>query len=91
MERRSFIEFLAWSSLLGGSGILTSCAKLSSKTFAAEIFLTANDIDDLYLARGLDFSFLIKESAVINNKGEKFGANSDFIAVIPISDSESYL
>jgi len=91
MERRSFIEFLAWSSLLGGSGILTSCAKLSSKTFAAENFLTANDIDDLYLARGLDFSFLIKESAVINNKGEKFGANSDFIAVIPISDSESYL
>jgi secreted PhoX family phosphatase len=54
-------------------------------------YLAPSDIDDLHLAEGLNFEFFLTEGQEINLNGDKFGANNDFIAVIPVSDEESFL
>jgi secreted PhoX family phosphatase len=91
MKRRSFIEFVSWGSVLAGSGIVSSCANLKAIKMKSQQFMPPNDIDDLHLASGLKFDFLLTEGQKINLRGDKFGANNDFIALIPITSTESYL
>lgn len=43
-----------------------------------------SDADTVQVAEGFDFRLLIKEGDPINSKGETFGFNNDFTALIPL-------
>lgn len=82
VNRRQFIEFMGRSSLaLYGAPLFALSSTLTP--------LTPNRADELRLAPGFTSQILLKEGAPLNLKGERFGANNDYLALFPFSEGST--
>ncbi len=94
LSRREFVRFLAQSSLLGITApFVGGCA--SSPNIAGvpkSLKPLVPSVDDAFtLAPGYEAREFIRWGAELNNKGEYFGYNNDFIAILPINENEAWM
>lgn len=92
LSRRQFLEFLGVSVSAAFATQLTGCSSLE-KWISGSAFksLAPTDKDDLILADGFSYKKLISWGDVINKQGETFGFNNDYLAVLPLKGSSSFL
>ena len=89
-SRRDFLRFTGRGAFLM---LAASCASpinslLPNKDFQL-LDLPASLDDQLLLAPGFSSKLLIKWDDPINNNGDKFGYNNDFIAIVPLENTEN--
>ncbi len=87
-SRRDFLQFIGVS---GAAATIAGCSLQDNKRIVS---LKPSSDDDVKLIDGLSYQVLIKEGDVINSKGEMFGHNNDYTALLPIpgkSENEKIL
>ena len=97
-SRREFLEFfglstaaLSFSSLLSESALAEEALKTLASGAAPFTPLTPDSTDTLRLAHGFSSRIVIGYDEKLNSKGEKFGYNNDYIAVIPDGDDQAIM
>lgn len=91
-SRRNFLEFMGRSALavsLPMPVLLDGCAPKQKESFV--IPLEPSIEDELVLVHGLQYKVLIKQGDLINLGGDSFGDHNDYIAFLPINDTEANL
>ena len=90
-DRREFLKFMGKGGLtLGLLPVINACQSLGlGKSMPIEAIAPSSE-DNLVLSPGLKWNTLISWGDPIN-KSEQFGFNNDYIAFIPVSDTEALL
>lgn len=86
-DRRSFLKFLGRSSALILAASCSTGSVFKSNNGKKLVSLSASTKDELELADGFQYKVLMSWGDIINQTGEKFGYNNDFLAFIPIDQS----
>lgn len=96
MNRRHFLQFMGRGAFLniaiGNTAFLQGCASKFPSRSPQFPSLEPNSDDNLSLVVGLHSHVLVKWEDKINSRGDLFGFNNDFLAVLPgTSSDECYL
>lgn len=88
MQRRHFLKFMSRtavvSSLIGSEAFFSACTSATARAQSAHLpSLEPRTDDNLSLVNGLLAQVLIRWNDPINNQGDLFGYNNDFIAFLP--------
>lgn len=89
-SRRDFLLFLGGATL---AGVLPGCGSLQKLIGSKPPFeaLLPNSTDNLTTISGLNWKILIKENAMLNQQGLRFGMNNDFLAVFPTETPDTFV
>lgn len=83
-SRRVFLRFFG-GSVYAGSMLSVPLGSLAqANRYIPSVMPT--DVDQLILADGLQYRLLISWGDVINENGDKFGFNNDFIGHVPVDN-----
>lgn len=96
LSRRQFLDFMGRTSAAVSIGLTGLAGKtalgFASRRPSAPSFAMSPSADDkVVLARGLSYSLLAKLGDPLNSKGDTFGNDNDFIAVVAQSGNEALL
>ena len=80
MNRRTFLEFLGKGTIV--TAITPSILQASATFFKEFKGIKPSDLDELKLAKGLEYEVLIKWGDTINGQ-DSFGFNNDYTAFLP--------
>ena len=93
-NRRQFLKFITGKSLSTGlaflscSELITACTKnhklISKKMETPPLGIQPTFEDQLVLAPGLDYHIICQWNSPINQRGDLFGSNNDFICFLPM-------
>ena len=91
-NRREFLKFMGKNGVsIGLMPFLNACQTLGLKTSPPISPISSSSEDDLVLSPGLNWQTVITWDTPLNQKGERFGFNCDYIAFSRLSDQEAYL
>ena len=87
-NRRQFMQFMGGGALALASGRPINISSRSTQRSTSSIGIAPSTLDDVVLAKGLESRLLISWNDIINKKGDRFGFNNDYIAILSLSKEE---
>ncbi|MDD0853674.1 DUF839 domain-containing protein [Halobacteriovorax sp. GB3] len=84
-SRREFVAFLGGT--LGALTVSSPLVLSGCKNQESLMGIKPSDLDDLVLAKGLDYKLLVEWGAKLNSS-DTFGFNNDYTAVFPLNSNE---
>lgn len=94
-SRREFLKFMGRTGAVVGLAPTLSffgCTSVDTKQLHLPFTpLPPSNKDEFILAGGFAYQILMRWKDPINSRGELFGFNNDYIAMIPITENEAYL
>jgi len=103
ISRRQFVQFLGASALIATANRLapTWLVSQASAAYRGALpslldFLPPENIpisrqDQLLLPEGFTYEVLLKQGDLLNDRGERYGDDNDYLAILPVSAEEGWL